>query len=174
MEPALATAAERVPDGARWIHEIKFDGYRVQVQLANNDVTIFTRRGYDWTERFQKIAGDAWHVKAGSAITDGEVVVPSADGYHGFCGSAEEAQAPIDEDRAGCFRPALSEWSGFAPLASDGPQGRTQEDNCWLGYSIQQKLHGQRQGNLCACLQSWPGRCRLESRRQFVHIRALA
>lgn len=80
----LPPPSKRVPDGARWIHEIKFDGYRVQVQLANNDVTIFTRRGYDWTKRFQKIAGDAWHVKAGSAINDGEVVVPSADGATGF------------------------------------------------------------------------------------------
>jgi bifunctional non-homologous end joining protein LigD len=84
IEPALATAVERVPDGARWIHEIKFDGYRVQVQLANNDVTIFTRRGCDWTKRLQKIAGDAWHVKAGSAIIDGEVVVPSSDGTTDF------------------------------------------------------------------------------------------
>jgi hypothetical protein len=37
-------------------------------------------RHYDWTKRYQEIAGDAWHVKAGSAIIDGEVVVPSADG----------------------------------------------------------------------------------------------
>src|SRR6202166_2726663 len=45
---------------------------------------VFTRRGNDWTNRFRKIAGDAWHINAGSAIIDGEVVVPSADGTTDF------------------------------------------------------------------------------------------
>jgi bifunctional non-homologous end joining protein LigD len=48
-----------VPEGNRWIHEIKFDDYRVQIHIANNDVKIFTRRGHDWTKRFRKIAEDA-------------------------------------------------------------------------------------------------------------------
>src|SRR3982751_1527589 len=78
IEPALASPIEKVPSGARWIHEIKFDGYRVQVHLANEAVRVFTRRGNDWTKRFRKIAGDPWHIKAGSAIIDGEVVVPPA------------------------------------------------------------------------------------------------
>ncbi|MCP1761128.1 non-homologous end-joining DNA ligase [Bradyrhizobium japonicum] len=84
VEPALASSIERVPTGARWIHEIKFDGYRVQVHLANEAVKVFTRRGHDWTNRFKKVADDAWHIKAGSAIVDGEVVVPAADGTTDF------------------------------------------------------------------------------------------
>ena len=84
IEPALASAIERVPTGERWIHEIKFDGYRVQVHLANEAVKVFTRRGNDWTRRFRKIADDAWHIGAGSAVIDGEVVVPSADGATDF------------------------------------------------------------------------------------------
>jgi bifunctional non-homologous end joining protein LigD len=84
IEPALATAVEKVPSGARWIHEIKFDGYRVQVHLANEEVKVFTRRGHDWTNRFKKVAEDAWHIKAGSAIVDGEIVVPAADGTTDF------------------------------------------------------------------------------------------
>ncbi|MBP0112822.1 non-homologous end-joining DNA ligase [Bradyrhizobium vignae] len=84
VEPALASSIEKVPSGARWIHEIKFDGYRVQVHLANEAVKVFTRRGHDWTNRFKKIADDAWHIKAGSAIVDGEVVVPAADGTTDF------------------------------------------------------------------------------------------
>ena len=55
VEPALATAIEKPPKGARWIHEIKFDGYRVQVHVANDDVKVFTRRGNDWTKRLRKI-----------------------------------------------------------------------------------------------------------------------
>ena len=84
VEPALACSIDKVPDGARWIHEIKFDGYRVQVHLANEAVKVFTRRGHDWTHRFKKVADDAWHIKAGSAIVDGEVVVPAADGTTDF------------------------------------------------------------------------------------------
>jgi len=84
VEPALAASIERVPSGVRWVHEIKFDGYRIQVHLANVAVKVFTRRGNDWTERFRKIANDACHIAAGSAIIDGEVVVPAVDGSTDF------------------------------------------------------------------------------------------
>lgn len=84
VAPALATAVERVPSGDRWIHEIKFEGYRVQVHLANEAVKVFTRRGHDWTRRFKKVADDAWHIKASSAVIDGEVVAPAADGSTDF------------------------------------------------------------------------------------------
>ena len=84
IETALATSVDKVPSGQRWIHEVKFDGYRVQVHLRDAVVKVFTRRGNDWTNRFRKIAADAWHINAGSAIIDGEVVVPSADGTSDF------------------------------------------------------------------------------------------
>ena len=83
IEPALATSSEKVPSGERWIHEIKFDGYRVQVHLANETAKMFTRRGHDWTHRF-KVAHDAWRIKANSAVVDGEIVVPAADGTADF------------------------------------------------------------------------------------------
>jgi bifunctional non-homologous end joining protein LigD len=73
-----------VPSGKRWIHEIKFGGYRVQVHLKDAAVKVFTRRGNDWTNRFQKIAADVWHITAGSAIIDGEVVVPAVNGTTDF------------------------------------------------------------------------------------------
>ena len=47
IEPALASSIEKVPSGGRWIHEIKLDGYRVQVHLANEAISVFTRRGND-------------------------------------------------------------------------------------------------------------------------------
>ena len=84
IEPALASSVDKVPDGTRWIHEIKFDGYRVQVHIQNGQVKVFTRRGNDWTKRFRKIASDASEIDAGSAIVDGEVVVPSASGLTDF------------------------------------------------------------------------------------------
>jgi bifunctional non-homologous end joining protein LigD len=84
IAPALATSINKVPSGERWIHEIKFDGYRVQVHIKDGAVTVFTRCGNDWTKRFKKIADDAWHISAGSAIIDGEVVAPAADGTTDF------------------------------------------------------------------------------------------
>jgi len=57
IEPALATSVDRVAAGRRWIHEIKFDGYRVQVHLQRGKVTAYTRRGYDWTRRLRAHLG---------------------------------------------------------------------------------------------------------------------
>ena len=84
IEPALASSIEKVPTGDRWLHEIKFDGYRVQLHIANDDIKVFTRRGNDWTKRFKKIADDAYLISARSAIMDGEIVVPAADGTTDF------------------------------------------------------------------------------------------
>jgi bifunctional non-homologous end joining protein LigD len=84
VEPALATAIGKVPSGERWIHEIKFDGYRVQLHIAHESAKVFTRRGNDWTNRFKKIAADAFLINAASAIIDGEVVAPAADGTTDF------------------------------------------------------------------------------------------
>jgi bifunctional non-homologous end joining protein LigD len=53
IEPALASSIEKVPSGDRWLHEIKFDGYRVQLHLAN-DIKVHTQRGNDWTKRFKR------------------------------------------------------------------------------------------------------------------------
>jgi bifunctional non-homologous end joining protein LigD len=84
IEPALASSIEKVPSGERWLHEIKFDGYRVQLHIANDDIKVFTRRGNDWTQRFKKIAADAYLINAGSVIIDREIVVPAADGTTDF------------------------------------------------------------------------------------------
>jgi bifunctional non-homologous end joining protein LigD len=97
FEPALATSIERVPQGKRWIHEIKFDGYRVQLHIANEDVKVFTRRGNDWTRRFRKIAHDAFPISAPSAIIDGEVVVPAADGTTDFLVLQNELKGKSDK-----------------------------------------------------------------------------
>jgi bifunctional non-homologous end joining protein LigD len=93
IEPALATSIAKVPSGDRWIHEIKFDGYRVQVHLVNETIKVFTRRGNDWTKRFKKVADEAWHITAGSAIIDGEIVVPATDGTTDFSVLQNELKA---------------------------------------------------------------------------------
>jgi bifunctional non-homologous end joining protein LigD len=84
IEPALAKSIDKVPSGTRWVHEIKFDGYRVQLHIANEALRVFTRRGNDWTKRFKRIADAAFLISASSAIIDGEVVAPAADGTSDF------------------------------------------------------------------------------------------
>ena len=73
IKPQLATLKSEAPKGEQWLHEIKFDGYRVQVQINRGKKRVFTRNGLDWTKRFSTIAG-ALDVP-GEAIIDGEVVV---------------------------------------------------------------------------------------------------
>ena len=74
VEPwQLATLKSRAPVGDHWLHEIKYDGYRLQIHL-NKGVTIYTRNGHDWTNRFPLIAG-AFEIPVERAILDGEVVV---------------------------------------------------------------------------------------------------
>jgi bifunctional non-homologous end joining protein LigD len=73
IKPQLATLKAKAPSGDQWLHEIKFDGYRVQVHLDKGRKRVFTRNGLDWTKRFSSIAG-ALDVP-GQAILDGEVVV---------------------------------------------------------------------------------------------------
>ena len=65
----------------------------MQVHLRDAVVKVFTRRGNDWTNRFRKIAVDAWQINADSAIIDGEVVVPAADGTTDFSVLQKELKA---------------------------------------------------------------------------------
>ena len=73
IKPQLATLKSKAPKGEQWLHEIKFDGYRIQVHLNRGRKKVFTRNGLDWTKRFSAIAG-ALDIP-GQAIIDGEVVV---------------------------------------------------------------------------------------------------
>jgi bifunctional non-homologous end joining protein LigD len=69
-----------VPSGAGWVHEIKHDGYRLQVRRVGGAVRLFTRRGYDWSGRYPSIAITATLLRAKSFTLDGEAVVCGPDG----------------------------------------------------------------------------------------------
>ena len=56
IKPQLAALAEKAPDGPDWLHEIKFDGYRMHARLDAGRAQILTRRGNDWTEKYPTIA----------------------------------------------------------------------------------------------------------------------
>jgi len=73
IKPQLATLKMKAPSGGDWIHEIKYDGYRIQLHLDGDTRKAFTRNGHDWIKRFSVIAG-AFDLPC-QAIIDGEVVV---------------------------------------------------------------------------------------------------
>lgn len=109
----MATSIGRVPAGDRWLHEVKFDGYRVQLHIVNEGIHVYTRRGHDWTDRFRKIASDAWHLKTKSAIIDGEVVVPAEDGTTDFSALQKAMKASRPSDRLVMYAFDLIFLNGF-------------------------------------------------------------
>ena len=84
IEPELATLVAEAPRGAEWMHEIKFDGYRLLCHVADGKARLFTRRQLDWTARFPTIAQAAARLPVECAILDGEAVVLEADGTSSF------------------------------------------------------------------------------------------
>src|SRR6476646_355508 len=70
IKPQLATVRSKAPKGEQRLHEIKYDGYRVQVHLNRGRKKVFTRNGLDWTKRFTEIAGAL--AISGEAIIDSE------------------------------------------------------------------------------------------------------
>lgn len=95
IDPQLCQLVERPPAGEDWVHEVKFDGYRIQMRVADGDVALKTRKGLDWTEKFGAIA------KAGAllpnAIIDGEVVALDANAVPNFAA----LQAALSEQDTG-------------------------------------------------------------------------
>ena len=72
VEPQLAKLVDRPPDGPRWAHEVKLDGYRVQLRVSQGRSVIRTRSGLDWTDRFAALAEDARVLP--DCMIDGEIV----------------------------------------------------------------------------------------------------
>ena len=73
-----------VPVGERWLHEVKFDGYRMQVHLNRGAVTITSRNGLDWTHRFPLIAQACAALPADRLVMDGEIISADASGASDF------------------------------------------------------------------------------------------
>jgi bifunctional non-homologous end joining protein LigD len=82
IEPQLCTLVERPPNEPGWAHEVKLDGYRAQVRVEKGKVTVRTRTGLDWTERFKAIAQDASSLP--DCLMDGEVVALDDKGMPSF------------------------------------------------------------------------------------------
>jgi bifunctional non-homologous end joining protein LigD len=82
--PQLAQLVKTPPEGDGWIHEPKLDGIRVGCRIDGHTVTLFTRRGNDWTESFPTVAAGAARLKTKAALLDGEVAAVLPDGRTSF------------------------------------------------------------------------------------------
>ncbi|MEO5702074.1 MAG: non-homologous end-joining DNA ligase, partial [Casimicrobiaceae bacterium] len=84
LAPQLATLAKDPPLGAGWVHEIKYDGYRMVCRIAGGDAQMYSRNGKDWTARFSTIARALGRLPVREAWIDGEAVVMQDDGRTSF------------------------------------------------------------------------------------------
>ncbi len=82
-EPQLATLVDEVPAGTGWIHEIKYDGYRLLLAVGDGVATAWTRNGLDWSDKFKALVKAAAKLPAGCLI-DGEAVAIDDDGKPSF------------------------------------------------------------------------------------------
>jgi len=82
VEPQLARLVEQPPGGSGWVHEVKFDGYRMQLRVEKGKARLFTRKGLDWTDKFAAIAKAA--AKLPDCILDGEVCALDHNGAPDF------------------------------------------------------------------------------------------
>jgi bifunctional non-homologous end joining protein LigD len=97
VPPELATLQSQPPSGPEWLHEVKFDGYRIQAALSGGKLRLHTRTGLDWTERFGKPIADALAaLDCRSALIDGEIVVMGENGVASF----SALQQALSEGRA--------------------------------------------------------------------------
>ncbi len=93
LPPQLCTSVDRPPSGAGWGHEIKFDGYRLQLRVQAGEVTLKTRQGLDWSTKFDAIIKEARSLP--DAIIDGEVVALDEHGTPDFAA----LQAALSEQK---------------------------------------------------------------------------
>jgi bifunctional non-homologous end joining protein LigD len=84
FQPAIPTRCLKVPASPEWLHEIKYDGFRLIVHRDANRVRLLTRNGFDWTGRYPWIAEAALKNRCKQFVIDGEAVVLGADGISDF------------------------------------------------------------------------------------------
>ena len=86
VEPSLAVLADKPPTGSNWLHEIKYDGYRIQARLDGGKIKLLTRKGLDWTKRVPAIARAVQELPLSSGVLDGELIVKDESGVSSFSG----------------------------------------------------------------------------------------
>jgi len=99
ITPQLTQLVDAAPEGDQWLHEIKFDGYRMHARLDRGDVRLLTRTGLDWTHKYPPIAAALSLLGARQAYLDGELCGVFPDGITSF--SMIQAASDAGSDDAG-------------------------------------------------------------------------
>jgi bifunctional non-homologous end joining protein LigD len=84
IRPQLTELVNAAPDGSEWLHEIKFDGYRMHARLDRGAVRLLTRTGLDWTHKYPAIAAAVSSLRVDQAYLDGELCGVRPDGITSF------------------------------------------------------------------------------------------
>lgn len=84
IPPCIPTLVDKPPEGDRWTHEIKYDGYRTQIHLTGGHARAFTRNGHDWSMKYAALLAAARELITRDAIVDGEMVVQDETGRSSF------------------------------------------------------------------------------------------
>jgi ATP-dependent DNA ligase len=84
FEFCIPTRSTTVPTGPDWLHEIKYDGYRLRLERDGDRVRLITRGGYNWTDRYPWIVEAALKNRIRQFVIDGEAVVLGVDGVSDF------------------------------------------------------------------------------------------
>jgi bifunctional non-homologous end joining protein LigD len=84
FRPQLARMVRRPPEGDGWLHEVKFDGYRIGCRIDGKDIRLISRNGKDWTANFPEVREAAARLRVGRVFLDGEVTVVLPDGRTSF------------------------------------------------------------------------------------------
>ena len=84
IKPQLTQLVDQAPDGPDWLHEIKFDGYRIHARLDRSAVRLLTRTGLDWTHKYPPIAAAVASIDARQAYLDGELCGVDPGGITSF------------------------------------------------------------------------------------------
>src|SRR5207302_1208478 len=84
IKPQLSQLVRKAPDGIEWLHEIKYDGYRMHARVDSGDVRLLTRTGLDWTHKYRPIATALSKLPVEQAYLDGELSGVHEDGTTSF------------------------------------------------------------------------------------------
>ncbi len=95
--PQLCSPVEEPPEGAEWISEIKFDGYRLLASIEGGQVRLLTRNGHDWADRMPSLAATLSKLPVQAAMLDGELVALREDGVSSFPGLQAALKAGRDD-----------------------------------------------------------------------------
>jgi bifunctional non-homologous end joining protein LigD len=137
VPPQLCTSVERPPTGGGWVHEIKFDGYRIQMRVENGAVTLKTRKGLDWTAKFGSAIPRAAR-ELPDCLIDGEIVALDHRGSPDFAG----LQAALSEGKTAVLKSACRmSLEGIVSKQADAPyaSGRTDswtKAKCRAGHEV--------------------------------------